>query len=220
MALLSFEKRVGANSAERTVRKLPTKVLLAAAVRWDVSHSTEVQRLHWNFFQKISHERNCSSSSRPMWQPDWRQVLGDHLRWARCRPDWNLPRRFRLTTRTSQRLLQWGLWWKIRSPCCSRRSWTRHYGLRSVRTLRTGNLFKIQFFSSNVIFSTFKFSRQITSGQMLFEVLGTFLVKSIEVKNKFVIFLIFCRSSDQTTLSLDNQALAIIGQKDIILKVK
>ena len=101
------------------------------------------------FFQKISHERNCSSSSRPMWQPDWRQVLGDHLRWARCRPDWNLPWRFRLTTRTSQRLLQWGLWWKIRSPCCSRRSWTRHYGLRSVRTLRTGNLFKIQFFSSN-----------------------------------------------------------------------
>ena len=33
MALRSFEKRVGANSAERTVRKLPTKVLLAAAVR-------------------------------------------------------------------------------------------------------------------------------------------------------------------------------------------
>ena len=171
MALWSFEKRVGANSAERTVRKLPTKVLLAAAVRWDVSHSTEVQRLHWNFFQKISHERNCSSSSRPMWQPDWRQVLGDHLRWARCRPDWNLPWRFRLTTRTSQRLLQWGLRWKIRSPCCSRRSWARHYGLRSFRTLRTGTLFKVHF------------SRQITNDQMLLFQHLIFLVKSLAVKS-------------------------------------
>ena len=124
---------------ERLVQ--PTKVLLAplqsapVTVRWDVRHRTEVQRL---IFQKSSNERNCPPSSWPMWQPNRRQVLGDHLWWTWCGSYRNLPWRFRPATWTSQRVLQWGLRWQIRSPCGSRRSWARYHGFRPFRTLRTG----------------------------------------------------------------------------------
>ena len=170
---------------ERLVQ--PTKVLLAplqsapVTVRWDVRHRTEVQRL---IFQKSSNERNCPPSSWPMWQPNRRQVLGDHLWWTWCGSYRNLPWRFRPATWTSQRVLQWGLRWQIRSPCGSRRSWARYHGFRPFRTLRTG----------------------ISRG-------------SLRLKNIYLNFSFIFRSSDQTTLCSAKVEQAIIGRRDIILKV-
>lgn len=58
-------------------------------------------------------------------------VLGNHLRRARHRPQWLLPRRVGSAARAYWRLLQRSQQRKVCAPCCAHRSGAGHHGLCS-----------------------------------------------------------------------------------------
>lgn len=108
---------------------------------------------------------NCSFASRPMWKPNWCQVLGGiflwfvcvcvsfhtfnlitkiklncaigNLGWAFHRCSRHLLWQFRIAIGTHQRVLQWGEWWQICTTCGIGRFGARHNGLGAIGSLRS-----------------------------------------------------------------------------------
>merc|ERR1719394_1402697 len=88
----------------------------------------------FSFLQQ--HERNCARSSWPVWQPDRRQVLGDHQRRARNRRHWIVQGRSpRPAAGEDQSVLQRSLWGQVCSKGSAGGPRARHHGLCEKRPL-------------------------------------------------------------------------------------